>query len=445
MTVVKRSIIVVGAGLAGLTAAYRRQKAGLAVTVLERADHPGGRVKTLRRDGFIIDAGPDAMTSGYKEYLDLVSELGMADHVVPSSRFVGIVRHGKVIDIDLGSTVSALFTRALSWPAKFHMAWGMFRLRKMFAGIDSFRLSESAVLDDENETAQQFGTRHFGRQATDYVIDPLMRLTVGSGAAQCSRLGVLAGLVSWSAQLVNIKTGLDALPNALAGQMNVIYGADVELVERTLDGGVRVNFRRGEGAPESLQADMAVIAATYDVTARIYPGLANYAGDYEDKLKYVRLISVSLAYGKETNSKAYAVQVPTCENADVLLIFLQHNKAPDRAPNGSSLVTLYTDTLATPRILHQSDQEIATWARTQIETLMPELRGHIKFVTVSRWPVAGYLATPGFWRRTAKLQAALPASSPIQIAGDLFGAGSMESAIRGGNRAAKNITDHLQI
>jgi protoporphyrinogen oxidase len=129
----------------------------------------------------------------------------------------------------------------------------------------------------------------------------------------------------------------------------------------------------------------------------------------------------------------------------VLLIFLQHNKAPDRAPKGSSLVTLYTDTLATPRILQQTDEEIAAWARNQIEDLMPELRGHIKFVTVSRWPVAGYLATPGFWRRTARLQAALPASSPIQIAGDLFGAGSMESAIRGGNRAAKNITEHLQI
>jgi protoporphyrinogen oxidase len=193
---IKRSAIVVGAGLAGLTAAYRLQKAGLAVTVLERADYPGGRVKTLRRDGFIIDAGPDAMTSGYKEYLDLVAELGLGDYVVPSSRVAGIVRHGKVIDVDLASTVSALFTKALSWPAKLHMAWGMFRLRKMFGGVDSFKLSESAALDDDLETAQQFGERHFGREATDYIIDPLMRLTVGSGAVQCSRLGVLAGLVS---------------------------------------------------------------------------------------------------------------------------------------------------------------------------------------------------------------------------------------------------------
>jgi hypothetical protein len=60
---------------------------------------------------------------------------------------------------------------------------------------------------------------------------------------------------------------------------------------------------------------------------------------------------------------------------------------------------------------------------------------------VTRWPVAGYLATPGFWRQSRALLAAIPADGRVQLAGDLFGAGSMESAVRWGERAAERLWD----
>jgi protoporphyrinogen oxidase len=133
------------------------------------------------------------------------------------------------------------------------------------------------------------------------------------------------------------------------------------------------------------------------------------------------------------------VQVPTVEQKDALLIFLQHNKAPDRVPEGHSLVTIYTDTLSTDTYLARSNAEIVEWAAGVVESLCPELAGQRDLEVVTRWPKAGYLAIPGFWRRSAALLDALPADGPIQVAGDLFGAGSMESAVRWGELAAKRL------
>lgn len=53
------SVIVIGAGLSGLAAAYRLQNAAHEVEVIEAADRPGGRCKAVHRDGFIIDTCPE--------------------------------------------------------------------------------------------------------------------------------------------------------------------------------------------------------------------------------------------------------------------------------------------------------------------------------------------------------------------------------------------------
>ncbi len=54
---------IVGAGLSGLTAGHRLQAAGWQVDVFEATDAPGGRVQTVRRDGYAIDTGASALGS----------------------------------------------------------------------------------------------------------------------------------------------------------------------------------------------------------------------------------------------------------------------------------------------------------------------------------------------------------------------------------------------
>ena len=79
------SSVVIGAGLAGLTAAHRLRQAGVDVTVLERSPRPGGRVQTERHGAYLVDTGPDALTASYARYLNLVRELGLGDRIVSPS------------------------------------------------------------------------------------------------------------------------------------------------------------------------------------------------------------------------------------------------------------------------------------------------------------------------------------------------------------------------
>lgn len=60
-------VLVVGAGLAGLAAATRLREAGCAVRVLEASDAPGGRVRSDRVDGFLVDRGFQVLNTGYPE------------------------------------------------------------------------------------------------------------------------------------------------------------------------------------------------------------------------------------------------------------------------------------------------------------------------------------------------------------------------------------------
>ena len=60
-------VVVVGAGLAGLACARHLQRAGVATTVLEAGDAVGGRVRTDRVDGMLLDRGFQVHNTGYPE------------------------------------------------------------------------------------------------------------------------------------------------------------------------------------------------------------------------------------------------------------------------------------------------------------------------------------------------------------------------------------------
>ena len=62
---------MVGAGLAGLSAAVRLEAAGCDVHVLDAGAHAGGRLATERIDGFLVDRGFQVLNTGYPRAADL--------------------------------------------------------------------------------------------------------------------------------------------------------------------------------------------------------------------------------------------------------------------------------------------------------------------------------------------------------------------------------------
>lgn len=60
-------VIIIGAGVAGLAAALRLQDAGISVEILEKSTRPGGRIRTIVKDGFQLDIGFQVLHPNYPE------------------------------------------------------------------------------------------------------------------------------------------------------------------------------------------------------------------------------------------------------------------------------------------------------------------------------------------------------------------------------------------
>ncbi len=83
-----RRVVIAGAGLSGLAAAYELAKAGFLVVLIEARTRSGGRIFTLREpfaDGLYVETGGEVLGNGYKRFLQYANELNVAVDEVQSA------------------------------------------------------------------------------------------------------------------------------------------------------------------------------------------------------------------------------------------------------------------------------------------------------------------------------------------------------------------------
>src|SRR5262249_32510937 len=130
---VKRGVIV-GGGISGLAAAHylRRARSDLSIPLLEARERLGGVITTLRRDGFVMEGGPDSFITLKPWALQLCHDLGIEKRLIPpdpANRKVYVYSRGRLRELPPGLMMGAptriapfLKTRLISWPGKLRMA-----------------------------------------------------------------------------------------------------------------------------------------------------------------------------------------------------------------------------------------------------------------------------------------------------------------------------------
>ncbi|MGA2124012.1 MAG: FAD-dependent oxidoreductase, partial [Acidimicrobiales bacterium] len=81
-------VVVVGGGLAGISAALTLADAGVAVTLLERRPHLGGLTTSIERDGYSFDNGQHVFLGCCSAYRALLARLGVSNEVFLQPRLV---------------------------------------------------------------------------------------------------------------------------------------------------------------------------------------------------------------------------------------------------------------------------------------------------------------------------------------------------------------------
>jgi oxygen-dependent protoporphyrinogen oxidase len=425
---------VVGAGLSGLTAAYRLQNAGWDVEVFESEPHVGGRVRTVRRDGYQADIGATILGATYDSYLSLAQELGLREEIVPGSPYVGIFRDGRIHHMRLDRMIrSGLSTRVLSWPAKARLARvGLDLLRARRSGwLDYADMRKSAPLD--TETARAYACRVAGVEVDEYLGSPIVRTMQVAGTDTVSKVDLFSGIANiFTAQFYALRGGQGRLPETLAEKLEVHLSTPVEAVA-DLGDGVSVT-----AAGQTRRYDAAVVAAPLPIAAAICPDRAALLSPLADRLKYTTCITVALGTTHPPDSPAIVVLMPAREDPDVGLLFLDHNKVADRAPAGRGLIGTCWETDASARWFDRSDADIVAHTEQSVRRALGDV-GALEFTHVTRWKRALPLTEVGIYQLIGGFNAAVDPHDRIQFAGDYLSAAGQHTAIEFGTKAANRL------
>jgi protoporphyrinogen/coproporphyrinogen III oxidase len=428
---------VVGSGLAGLSAGYRLHQSGWRVTVFESLGRVGGRVWSESQDGFLFDVGPTIVTDSYSEYMKLVADVGLSDTLVDCPPKIAVAKGSDLHIIDTHKPLrSFLSTKLLSPATKLRLLLRGLRLIKPLAGMNPYDLKNRVQYD--TESIETYVERVFGHELNELFIEGVTRSMVTSTPAEASAVGFLAGAVTASGKMQTLRGGLQRLPIAVAAQLEVRLNTPVTAVRRT-DLGVEVRYQNEAGTEVHECADACVIATPFHVAADIYPLLKELGSDLLRKGKESGCYSVQLTYSRRTEKEPFLVMVPAAASPEIGSLFLEHIKAPDRAPAGTSLITAFFPLTAAIDFSAWTDDRLITTARELIERLFPELRDHSLGGRVTRWTYAANEADVGYYEALYGFLDNYPARSPVQVAGDYMALPSQESAVVAGVKAARKI------
>ena len=438
-----KTALVVGAGLSGLSAAYYLQKAGWQVQVCERSDRVGGRTQTDCVQGYLVDTGASAFADSYLDYISLLDELGLGDCALPSSPVLGIPRAGKIHELNVNRLLlSGLTTGLLSLADKLRLGklfWDAFSA-KWRGMLDYADMSKSAMLD--SESVAQYAQRRLGSSLKAFFCDPLVRIMLIADSEEVSKVELYSAMANIiGSRFLGLKGGVNALPQALANAMNVRLSCEVVDLE-TRPEGIQATLRSVAG--ESVEKfDACIVSCELDAAAKICRSQLPVLRALQEKLSYTSALTVALGFSRRPATDSLLFALPPEESAEIALMFFDHNKCFDRAPEGQYLINMHWDNKSSKANMHCADEELVERSMAVVLKYFPDLKDAIEMTHVARWEKALPLTAPGNYRAIAAFNRSLNPASRMQFAADYMSSAGQNTAVSFGRRAADNLVRHI--
>jgi protoporphyrinogen/coproporphyrinogen III oxidase len=449
-------VAVIGGGISGLAAAYELQRRGLRVRVLEAGTRPGGVIVTERRDGWVVDGGPDSMLVQKPGAVALCRELGIANRLVSTlqPRTAYVMREGWLHPIVEGSflgfpvRVSALARSSLfTAGGKLRMACEPFIPR---------------ARGDEDESIASFVRRRFGEEAVDYLAEPLL---AGIHAGDVDRLSVRAlfprlvdaerhaGSVIRSFRALRIKASPQGAFVSLPGGIGELVDAVRDALAPgtlALDSRVTELRRAGEYVIETpggaVHATSVILSVPAYVAAKLLRGFDTTVAALCEGIPYASTATVAFGYvGQHITHpmRGSGYVVPRIERAPLLAATWVTSKWPGRAPEGHVLLRAFLGGGRDPHRLERSDDELVATAQAELTETMG-ITGEPLFSRLFRWTRQSPQYEIGHLARVASIERRIASIPGLFLAGSGFRAIGIPDCIADGRDTAARAAEFVR-
>lgn len=436
----KHSAIVIGGGMAGLSAAHHLAARGIGVTVLEASDRVGGRMTSDRHEGFVIDRGAQFVSDGYTVIGDLIEAHGLSAQLQGVPGWTGIVRDGKVRRIHPRRPWTLPSSGLLRWKDAVRTTRASLKLAHDAHALPLNDYAGWRPLDRED--AAHALTERFGPDALEYLFEPMLE---GFYFQPPEGMALALPAMVWSfgargKSVLALRGGLGVLPEALARRLDARLSSPAVAVECGTNG-VQVTT-----AAETFHADFVVLATTAGVARKLWSPVDEDAVRLLDT-RYSATINVSLGIPDGVPSGAsveeiYGVLIPRRERKVIAAFAFQSRKCPQHVERGE-LLNVMLDGAAGARLIDASESDVLAEVIPELERYLPGIASRIAFVRTHRWLEAEPCSLPGRATHLHAYREAWRADRRVILAGDYMGIPCTEGAAESGRWAAAQIAHAL--
>ncbi|MFI9808941.1 protoporphyrinogen oxidase [Streptomyces sp. NPDC052301] len=445
----KPHVVIVGGGIAGLSAAFHLRNAPVRVTLLEGSSRIGGKLLVSEVAGVAVDEGAESLYANRRKTTGLIKDAGLGERIMSA-----------------GVTASAIWTR------------GEIREQpnRQFMGVpcDMDDLARSGVLSAEGlDRARQdlvlpsfdrdgdvsvasFVGGRLGQEVVDRLVEPFLAGVFSGRAEDLSFEATLTPLAmaarshvsladaagSLTPQLqegeklppVSVATlegGFGSLPPVLVREVlaaapdaSLRTGAPVSGLERTADGW-RVTVGTA-GDPEYIDADAVIVAVPAGPASRLLgqvPGTSPAVSALAE-VPYASVATVTLAYPRSAfpgglSGRGYAAyRVPAVEGKAVKEVTFTTVKWPHLAGE-VEIVRCSLGRLGEEHLLERDDADLVALATAELAEATG-VTGAPVASRVSRWADALPQYTVGHLDRVQRIRDAVAAQPGLAVCGALY-------------------------